>query len=63
VISMVSLLPAKIILLENKRRTIPVDRVWEGWKAKKPAFHPSHTPSCDGSGRGAALCGSYDRTV
>jgi hypothetical protein len=20
------------------------DRVWKGWKAKKPAFHPSHTP-------------------
>jgi hypothetical protein len=20
------------------------DRVWKAWKAKKPAFHPSHTP-------------------
>jgi hypothetical protein len=37
---MVSLLPAKIILLLNKRRTIPVDKVWEGWKAMKPASHP-----------------------
>src|ERR1700677_3234819 len=42
VISMVSPLPAKIILLLNKRRTIPVDRVWKAWKAMKPASHPSH---------------------
>jgi hypothetical protein len=20
------------------------ERVWKAWKAKKPAFHPSHTP-------------------
>jgi hypothetical protein len=35
---MVSLLPAKIILLENKRRTIPVDRVSKAWKASFPPF-------------------------